>query len=133
MKRVALGLAVVGIVCLAGDQSHGQPVVSRATAIQVAAGHGIQTDVSIGRMPQFQQVGLHGHGYYGGYYGHRGYRGYGPAFAYPRAWHYPAVVIPAPRFVPVVPPPVYRGPAYYYGPQYGFGYRSPDFSFGFSF
>jgi hypothetical protein len=129
MKRVALGLAVIGAVCFAANQSSAQGVLSHATAIQVAAGHGIYNTAAIGSTHHIQQVGLYGPGYYGP----RIYRGYGPALAYPPVWRRPPVVIPVPAYPSVVPLPIYRGPAYYYGPQYGFSYRSPSFSFGFSF
>jgi hypothetical protein len=130
MKRVALGLASMALLYLAADQAFAQSAVSQPAAIQVAAGHAIPGAIDGARVQQFQQVGYYDRGY-PGYHGYRG--GYGPAFAYPRAWRRPTVVIPGPRLVPMVPPPIYRGPAYYYGPQYGFGYRSPSFSFGFSF
>jgi hypothetical protein len=133
MKQVAFGLAATAVLCFAADQAFAQPGVSHQAAIQIAAGHAMPGAIDGAGVHQFQQVGYYHRGYpgYAGY--HRYHGGYGPAFAYPRAWRHPTVVIPAPRLVPMVPPPIYRGPAYYYGPQYGFGYRSPGFSFGFSF
>lgn len=132
MKRIALGVASMALLYFAADRpAFAQPGVSHAAAIQVAAGHAIPGAID-GGVGHFQQVGYYRG--YPGYHGHYRYHGgYGPAVVYPRPWHHQPVVIPGPRWAPVVPAPIYRGPAYYYGPQYGFGYRSPGFSFGFSF
>jgi hypothetical protein len=137
MRRIALGLAAMGVLGFAAHQAFAQSAVSRATAVQVA-GHGGPGSSSITSGAYFLEAGYYHRGYPGYQRHHRYYGGYGPMFVPPRVWGRPAVVIPLPGYGTVVPPPVYAAPPYYspyyyYQPYRGFSYESPRFSFGFSF
>ena len=122
MKRVAIGLAAIGLLGLAANQALAQRVVSPAVPTHVTAGQGIRAD-HVGTLHYYRQVGHYRPGYYGrprygGYHG-----GYGP------------VVVPR-RYVPrYVPRHRYARPYGhpYYGPYRGFSYSGPGFSIGIGF
>ncbi len=122
MKRIALSLTAIGVLCLAANQAFAQRVGSHSTAMHVSAGHGIHYAGLAGSGHHIQQVGYR--------YGHHGYRGY-------RGGCGAAIV---PRYVPrySVGVPYYRSyrpytPHYYGGYGGGFNYYGPRFSIGLGF
>lgn len=119
MKRIALSLAAIGVLCLAADQALAQRVVSHRTATHVTAGHGIHRTSHIGTLHHYRQVGSYRHGYYG-YPG-----GCGRVYGNPYVRH---------QYYSVPSHHQYRSyRSHYYRPYRGFSYSGPGFSIGIGF
>ncbi len=112
MRRVALALAVVGVLAFGAAQAQARPPHAD-------------------RSPHHSQRGRH-HSYRGPHHGYGYHHG-------PSRYHWPRAVVPPPvvrhhYYGPrwAVPVPVYPRP-YYYAPRSGFYYRGSGISIGIGF
>ncbi len=125
MKRVALTLAAMGLLCLAANQAMAQRARAHSAAAHVTVGHGGHGAVHVGTLHHYRQVGH----YQSGYLGHHRYNGHYGGYAH----------VAMPRYVPRYPVavPYYgcsRPYAYpYYRPYRGFSYSGSGLSIGIGF
>ena len=125
MKRAALSLAAIGLLCLAANQAMAQRVSARSAAAHVTVGQGGHGAVHVGTLHHYRQVGRYRPAYRGYHPYHGGYGGYG------------RVVMPRymPRYPVAVPYYGYsRGYGHpYYRPYRGFSYSGQGLSIGIGF
>ena len=131
MRRVALTLAVLGIITLAGGDLAVAEAPSHASAAQLSAvlvGHHGHRGHSRGHGSHFHRS--HGSHYHRSPHRRHSYRhGMAPVIIHPMVPGHPAVIYGLPGYAPRI----HHGYRYYHAPSAGLHYRGHGFGFSIHF